>query len=105
FGTSNLEIQGDNNKESLMSVARFPNSTPIYDSNRMVVVFAAIMGKDTIACAISHEALSDHFASDQLQPAAAFSRHRTAIERTAETLISQKRFETDGSILIRSSDC
>jgi len=71
----------------------------------MVVKFAAIVGNDTIGCEISLEALKDNFENDCLQPTAVFSRHRPAIERIAEKLIAQKRFENDGSILIRSSDC
>ena len=87
-----------------MKVARFPNST-LYDSGRMVVNFAAIIGSDAINCAISLEALKDHFDNDCTKPTVVFSRHRPAIERIAERLITQKRLESDGSILIRSSDC
>jgi hypothetical protein len=96
---------GNKGEVSVMGVARFPHSTPLYDSHRMVVLFVAIVSNETIGCAISHEALTDHFENNALQPAAAFSRHRAAIERIAEKLISQKRFESDGSILIRTADC
>jgi hypothetical protein len=71
----------------------------------MVILFPAIIGNDTIGCAISVEALADHFENNPMKPTTVFSHHRTAIEHIAEKLIALKRFEDDGSILIRSSDC
>ena len=86
-----------------MSVVRFPDSTPCH-SDGLVVHFTAMIEDRTIKCAISLEALADHFNKDG-SPTVVFSRYRPAIERIAKTLISQRRFENNGSILIRSSDC
>lgn len=88
-----------------MSAARFTAYTPLYDSHREVVKFAAYVGGATVACAISREALMDHFENTSKEPASVFSRHRAAIECIAEKLIAKGRYESDGSILIRSSDC
>ena len=88
-----------------MTVARFPNSISLYDSDCRVVRFAAIVGNETIACAISTEALTDHFENDPQRPAMVFARHRSAIEGIADKLITGRRFEPDGSILIRTADC
>ena len=67
--------------------------------------FTAVVEKHTIKCAISLEALSEHFGKDDLGPTAVFSRHRHSIERIAERLIGQRRFENNGSIFIRRYDC
>ena len=88
-----------------MKAPRFPHATPLYDSHRMVVKFVAVLGTDNIPCAISHEALTDHFGNDSERPVAVFTQHRGAIERIAANLIAKNRRENDGSILIRSSDC
>ena len=87
-----------------MSIARFAKSQ-LYDSGRMVVMFNAYVGENMIACAISMEALQDHFENNTRKPVETFIRHRHAIERVAETLIARQRFEADGSILIRTADC
>ena len=87
-----------------MTIARFPKSQ-LYDSTREIVNFAAIVGDRTIACAISIEALHDHFDGDIQKPTETFVGNRGAIERIAERLISRQRFEADGSIKIRTADC
>ncbi len=85
-------------------MARFPNSE-LYDSGREIVIFAAIVHDETIQCAISLEALHDHFDGDMLKPVQTFKLNRRAIEQIAERLLSRHRFEADGSILIRTADC
>jgi len=88
-----------------MSAVRFPDS-PACHSDGMVMHFTAIIEQKTIRCAIVLDALMEHFAKDRLTPpVSVFSRHRHVIERIAKRLIDQKRFENNGSILIRSSDC
>ena len=86
-----------------MATARFPNSQ-LYDSSREIVHFVAIVGDKTIACSISLEALHDHFEGDMRKPTETFVANRPAIERLAEKLILRKRFEQDGSILIRTTN-
>ena len=83
---------------------RFPESQ-LFDPNRQVVLFTAYVGPDLIPCAISLEALQDHFGADNLAPERAFIRNRAPIESIAARLIERDRREPDGSILIRTADC
>ena len=87
-----------------MTIARFPKSQ-LYDSSREIVNFAAIVGDKTIVCAISIEALHDHFDGDIQKPTETFIGNRGAIEYITERLIARQRFEADGSIMIRAADC
>lgn len=83
--------------------AQFPN-VEAWDSNRDVVTFAADDNGKRVRCAISWEALQDNFGGTQIPPLDCFRSNRGAIESKAQELINRKRFEADGSILIRSSD-
>jgi hypothetical protein len=57
-------------------------------------------------CAISKEAIADHFGGDPHQDLLeTFRFNRLKIEAVALKLIRQGQFESDGSILIRTSDC
>ena len=76
-----------------------------WDGSRMVVLFPAESGGRQINCAVSIEALKDHFARDHLTPLETFRAHRWQLERMAEYLIVRKRFESDGSVLVRSQNC
>jgi hypothetical protein len=89
-----------------MIKVKFPDSPPCY-SDGILIHFTAIVDKThTIRCAISLEALANHFAKDSTVPLIdIFLRRRSTIEKIAERLIAQKRFENNRSILIRSSDC
>jgi hypothetical protein len=87
-----------------MATARFAKSQ-LYNPENMTVMFAAYVGEQTLACAISIEALHDHFEGDHQKPTETFTRNRAAIERIAERLIANQRFERDGSVLIRTADC
>lgn len=91
-------------KDNFVSAVRFPDSPPCH-SDGLAVHFTAVTGGRSIRCAISLDALADHFEKDRSNPVAAFSRNRAAIERIAGRLIAQRRFENNGSILIRSFDC
>ena len=75
------------------------------DGHRDVVSFPADVNGQRIRCAVSWEALQDHFQGDNIPPLDAFRTSRSAIEQVAERLINRQRFEQDGSILIRSQDC
>ena len=88
-----------------MAHVRFSNSPPLYDSDRDIVIFVAYVEQTTIRCAISGEALRDHFEKNTQKPCKTFLRNRVPIEHIAKRLILQQRFETDGSILIRTADC
>ena len=71
---------------------------------RNVVWFSAIDDEKVINCAISIEALTEHFGAYADDPLPAFRKHRQRIWDVASTLITQRRFEDDGTILIQSSD-
>jgi Protein of unknown function (DUF1488) len=75
-----------------------------WDGRREVVVFQANTGTESVPCAISFEALQDRFNGDSRQPLETFRQHRSAIEALARTRIRQRRFEPDGSIVIRARD-
>jgi Protein of unknown function (DUF1488) len=81
----------------------FPN-LDAWDGKRDVVTFPANVDEKRIQCAISWEALSDNFGGDRANLMHSFHANRPSIEAKAERLILQGRFETDGSIFIRSQD-
>jgi len=71
---------------------------------RNVVWFSAIDDEKVITCAISIEALTDHFSAYADDPLPAFRNHRQQIWDIAAKLIAERRFEGDGTILIQSAD-
>jgi hypothetical protein len=75
-----------------------------WDFDREQVSFPAQLDGTSIRCAISWEALQDNFEGNGVDPLDCFRAHRPAIEHKAERLIGARRFEADGSILIRSQD-
>lgn len=75
-----------------------------WNGNRDVVSFPADVNGKRINCAISWEALQDNFGGDKQDPLECFRANRDAIEAKAERLIAKRRFEADGSVLIRSQD-
>jgi len=85
----------------------FADTVARYDENREVVLFHGTTSGQEVYCAISREAIEDHFnphgrgASARL---AAFKRHRRTIEELAERKFRARQFEADGTILIRTLD-
>ena len=76
-----------------------------YDHHRRKVVwFSAIIDEKSIDCGISIEALADHFGAFYDDPLPAFRSHREQIRDLATKLITERRFEDNGTILIKSSD-
>ena len=71
---------------------------------RKIVWFTAIVDEKTINCGISLEALRDHFGAYYDDPLPAFRTHRAIIQEAASRLMMQRRFEDDGTVLIRSAD-
>jgi len=71
---------------------------------RSVVWFGAVDDDKVIHCAISLEALAEHFGAYADDPLPAFREHRQQIWDLAAKLIAQRRFEDDGTILIQSAD-
>ncbi len=75
-----------------------------FDGSRLVVSFPADNNAQRINCNISLEALEDNFGGNNIDPISCFKSNRNRIEQKATELIKLKRFEHDGSILIRSAD-
>ena len=75
-----------------------------WNANREVVTFPAEKDGKKIQCAISWEALQDNYGCNDAPPLDCFRTNRAAIENKAGSLINRKRFEADGSIMIRSID-
>jgi len=87
------------------SVIDFPEKIERYDSDRDVVLFPARTREGEVHCAISGEALEDHYGAKGISPRArlaAFRAHRPKIEEAARQKFTNRRLERDGSILIRS---
>ena len=81
------------------------NADEWYDHHRRKVVwFGAIVDDKSIDCGISIEALADHFGAFYDDPLPAFRTHRARIWEIATKPIDQRRFEDDGTIIIRSAD-
>ena len=71
---------------------------------RKVVWFTAVCDEKTIDCGVTIEALVEHFHAFQDDPLPAFRKHRQEIWSMADNLITRRRFEADGTVLIRSAD-
>lgn len=86
---------------------RFADAPPRYDSDRDIVVFAGEAAGERIPCAISREALADHFgANDQTkeQRVETFRRNRGEIERMARDIYLNRPVLPDGTVLIKTVD-
>lgn len=95
-----LEVLGMVDKRSLS----FEELRPSYDSDRMVVLFPGKDRAKQLVCAISREALDDHFQGNRKDPLAVFSANRETIEHVARRKYLGGQLEPDGSVLIRTSD-
>jgi fido (protein-threonine AMPylation protein) len=82
----------------------FPESEARYISDRGVVVFWGQDGRSRVRCAISREALDDHFKGDNRDKLEVFNENRRAIENNARAKYLADDTETDGAILIRTGD-
>lgn len=85
----------------------FKEDEEFYEPNRMVVIFFASDGERKISCAISGEALADHFKSvfgSSANLLSAFRKNRRAIEHEVFRKYLNNELESDGSIIVRSSD-
>src|SRR5262245_29504674 len=93
---------GNMEEDAVSSIQFTPQATD--DKTRYVIAFSALMGSKRVECAISYQALRNHFDADYDNPMPAFITHRQRIEQLAAAFIRQDRFESDGTILIRSHD-
>ena len=83
----------------------FPEKEARYNFDRGVVMFWAQDGKKRVRCAISREALDDHFGGDDKpNKEEAFQEHREAIEQEARRKYLAGDTEPDGSVLIRTGE-
>ena len=98
-----LQVLGMNDSRKL----EFPNSKgkyqEKYDSLRRVIIFLGVDGDKKVICAISEEALDDHF-EDEKNPIRNFIKNRGRIEGEARRKYIRNLLEEDGSILIRTED-
>lgn len=81
----------------------FPDPKPHYDSARMSVWFDGRDGETIVHCAISVEALEDHF-GDRDDPVPTFRANRERIEAEARRKYLSGTVRPDGSVLIESMD-
>jgi transcriptional regulator with XRE-family HTH domain len=98
--TSILAVLGMMDDRTLI----FADKGARYDSLRDVAVFEGKDGDKTIRCAISREALEDHFEGDNKDPPKVFRANRDRIEHEARRKYLAGRLEADGSVLIRTAD-
>ncbi|HEV2521704.1 MAG TPA: DUF1488 family protein [Candidatus Acidoferrales bacterium] len=83
---------------------KFPAPEERYDFDRRVVLFWGQDGKTQVRCAISDDALDDHFNGDDKDKLEVFRANRREIEQEARRKYLAGRMEADGSILIRTGD-
>src|ERR1700733_5928996 len=83
---------------------RFPVPEARYDFDRMAVTFWGQDGKTRVRCAISREAIDDHFHGDDKDKLEVFTANRQAIELKARQKYLDGETEPDGSVLIRTTD-
>jgi hypothetical protein len=70
----------------------FPQEAPEYCGRDLVLAFPALVDGERIQCAITAEALEDHFGAASLREAdvvAAFETNRRAIEKAALQLLKE----------------
>ena len=83
---------------------KFPAQEEAYNSSRQAVMFWGQDGNTRIPCAISREALDDHFQGDNKDKLEVFRANRRTIEQEARRKYLAGRTEPDGSVLIRTGD-
>jgi|SRR5665213_71 len=85
----------------------FNNPPAIYDFHRDVVKFSGSTLGDAVACAISREALEDHFGADNVDRngrVEIFQKNRSRIEQMVRIKYLSWPVEEPGAILIRTED-
>ncbi len=78
-----------------------------YEGDRAVVAFLGLSGGKLVRCAISREALDDHFGADGPGPDArlrTFRAHRAEVERLMRTKFLDWPVAETGTVLIRTED-
>ncbi|MGD0519812.1 MAG: DUF1488 family protein [Terracidiphilus sp.] len=83
---------------------QFPAPEERYNSSRDAVDFWGKDGATRVRCAISREALDDHFHGDNKNKLEVFRAHRREIEEITRRKYLSGRLEADKSILVRTGD-
>lgn len=84
-------------------ILEFPESKPRNDYDRELVLFVGRDRHKKISCAISKEALEDHFGGKG-EVLKIFSAHQEQIEHEARKKYLADRLEPDGTILIHTTN-
>jgi len=83
----------------------FPETPNVqYEHNRMMVIFWGQDDTKSIRCAISTEALEDHYKSKSNDPIKIFLENHSAIEHEAVRKYLNNQFESNDFILINTGD-
>jgi Fic family protein len=83
----------------------FPEIDAQYVLDRAAIIFWGLDGKSRVRCAISREALDDHFKGDKVKDKLeVFKANHEAIEKIARDKYLAGDTEADNSILIRTTD-
>ena len=82
----------------------FPEIEAQYVFDRGIAVFWGQDGQTQVRCAISREALDDHFKGDNKDKLDVYRANRQAIEKEARRKYLAGTTEPDGSVLIRTLD-
>jgi transcriptional regulator with XRE-family HTH domain len=98
--TSILAVLGMLDERTLI----FAHTNARYDPMRGTVLFDGKDGDKVISCAISREALDDHYNGDDKDKLKVFNANRESIEHEARRKYLAENMEADGSILIRTGD-
>ena len=69
-----------------------------------VATIAAQVDKTRVLCRVSLEVLQKKFHASTDEPMRAVAENRSELQGKARTLIENRAFEEDGSIMIRSKD-
>ncbi|RFU45293.1 DUF1488 domain-containing protein [Paraburkholderia sp. DHOC27] len=82
----------------------FPQESPEYCARDLVVAFTAVVDGAPVQCAVTAEALEDHFSAQSLREGdllSAFDSHRRAIEHAAQRML----LEVGGKPVLLHSGC
>jgi fido (protein-threonine AMPylation protein) len=83
---------------------RFPEPRETYDFDRRAIKFWGQDGKTSVRCAISREAIDDHFRGDDKDKLEVFRANRRVIEQEARRKYLNGETEPDGSVFVRTAD-
>ncbi|QLH37901.1 MAG: DUF1488 family protein [Defluviicoccus sp.] len=75
-----------------------------YDRRQDAVAFTGLDHETAVSCAVSGEALEDHFGADQRDVMKAFVKHRPDIEALVRRKYLLGQTEPDGSVLLKTDD-